>query len=109
MWRAGARTEVQVETGEIPEQVIASLAEQLLGVTLGPGPRGGLFVEQVRAGSGAARIGIEKGDRILGINGKPVDGDDALRRSLLDLRGRTRALVVVQRGPGRYHVTVPLS
>ena len=64
---------------------------------------------RVRSGSGAHRIGIEKGDLILGINGKPLDGQEALRRSVLDLRGRSRALVVVQRGRGRYHVTIPLS
>jgi len=109
VWRAGQRTEVKAKTAEIPEEVISGLAEQLLGLTLGPGPRDGLFVEQVRVGSGAARIGIEQGDRILGINGKAVEGDEALRRALLALRGRTRALVMVQRGSGRYHVTVPLS
>jgi len=32
-----------------------------------------------------------------------------LRRAMLDLRGRSRALVVVQRGRGRYPVTIRLS
>ena len=66
------------------------------------------MVEKVRGGSGAARIGLQRGDVFLGINGRPLEDDQALRRSILDLRGRGRALVVVQRGAGRYHVAIPL-
>ena len=62
----------------------------------------------MRGGSGAARIGIRPGDVLLAINGRPLESEEVLRRSLLDLRGRTRALLVVQRGSGRYHVAVPL-
>jgi hypothetical protein len=45
---------------------------------------------------------------LLAINGRALRDADALRRAVLDLRGRTQALVVVQRGAGRYHVTLPL-
>ena len=62
----------------------------------------------MRAGSGAARIGLQAGDLLLAVNGLPLQDAKALRRSALDLRGRSRALVVVQRGTGRYHVTIPL-
>ena len=68
-----------------------------------------IHVEAVRPGSGAANIGIEAGDRVLGINGRALANPAAWRRVVLDLRGRSHALVVVQRGRGRYHVTVPLS
>jgi S1-C subfamily serine protease len=94
---------------EIPETLIAELAEQMLEFSLEAAPQGGFRVTKVRSGSGAHRIGIERGDLILGINGKPLGGDEALRGSVLDLRGRSRALVVVQRGRGRYHATIPLS
>ena len=67
------------------------------------------MVKEVRAGSGAARIGVEPGDLISHINGRALADPDALRRALLDLRGRDRALVMVLRGRGRYHVTIPLS
>ena len=107
--RGGVERQVTAELVEIPETRIAELAEQMLGFVLEVGPRGGFRVTSVRSGSGAQRIGISKGDLILGINGKPLDGQEALRRSVLDLRGRSRALVVVQRGRGRYHVTIPLS
>ena len=69
---------------------------------------GGFLVMSVRDGSGAHRIGIRTGDLILAINGRSLEDGEALRRSVLDLRGHSRAQVVVQRGAGRYNVNVPL-
>jgi S1-C subfamily serine protease len=109
LFREGVERQVTVVLVEIPNSVIAELAEQMLGFVLEVSPRGGFTVTRVRTGSGSHRIGLEPGDLILGINGKPLDGEEALRRAVLDLRGRSRALVVVQRGRGRYHVTIPLS
>ena len=76
-----------------------------------PRPGGGrrLPVVEVDPAGGSARSGIEAGDRLLAINGRVLADDGALRRALIDLLGRPRALVVVQRGRGRYHVTVPLG
>jgi serine protease Do len=99
---------IAVRAEEVPEPVIEALVLDLLGMELAPGARGGFEVRSVRRGSGAERIGIQAGDVVLGINGRTLVDADALRRSALDLRGRTRAQVVVQRGGGRYHVTVPL-
>ena len=109
LWRGGESRQAKVRSSEIPDTVVAELGEQMLGMRLEPAPGGGFAVANVRGQSGAARIGIERGDRLLGINGKALDGEEALRKALLDLRGRSRALVVVQRGRGRYHVTVPLG
>jgi len=109
LWRRGGERSVSLAAEAIPEQQIGELAEQLLGMRLAPVPEGGFRVESVRPDSGAARIGIEAGDRVLGINGRGLANQDAWRRAVLDLRGRSHALVVVQRGRGRYHVTVPLS
>jgi len=41
------------------------------------------------------------------LRGRIGPGGEALRRAGLDLQGLTGALVVVQRGPGRYHVAIP--
>jgi S1-C subfamily serine protease len=109
LFRGGVERQVTAVLVEIPEALIAELAEQMLGLVLEETPRGGFRVTSVRSGSGADQIKIEKGDLLLGINGKPLNGKEALQRSVLDLRGRNRALVVVQRGRGRYHVTIPLS
>jgi serine protease Do len=92
-----------------PDGLIEDLGHRLLGVQLAAGPNGGFVVEEVRTAGGAARIGVEPGDLFLSINGRPLADPAALQRAVLDLRGRPRAQVVVQRGRGRYHVTVPLG
>jgi S1-C subfamily serine protease len=109
LWRGGSERRVSLAAEPIPEGRIAELGEQLLGMRLVPADGGGFRVDAVRPDSGAARIGIEPGDRVLGINGRGLASPSAWRRVILDLRGRSHALVVVQRGRGRYHVTVPLS
>jgi serine protease Do len=106
--REGGARSVKLKAAPVPESAVAELTEQLLGLRLvarGPGVFG---VTNVRRGSGAAQIGIQPGDLLLGINGKPLSDANALRGAVLDLRGRQQALLVVQRGHGRYHVTVPL-
>ena len=107
-WRSGKTQTVAVKLEELPKHQVARFIHEMLGMELQPSPRGGYRVRSVRGGSGAAQIGIQSGDLVLGINGRTLEDDDALRRSVLDLRGRSHALVVVQRGAGRYHVTIPL-
>jgi serine protease Do len=108
LWRSGKSRTVAVTLEELPKQQVARMMDEMLGMDLQPNPAGGYRVHSVRERSGAAQIGIQSGDIVLGINGRTLEGDDALRRSILDLRGRSHALVVVQRGAGRYHVTIPL-
>src|SRR5690606_13482257 len=110
VWRDGARRTLTARTERVSDATVAALAERLLGLTLAPAGRGGGFrVQAVRPRSGAARIGFQNGDVLVAINGRPLSDLEALRRSVVSLQGRSRALVVVQRGAGRYHVTVPLS
>ncbi len=108
VWRAGKAQKLAVRAEEVPDTLVFSLVRELLGVELEALRGGGYRVSSVRNGSGAARIGIRPGDLVLGINGLALDDAEALRRCALDLRGRSQALVVVQRGGGRYHVAIPL-
>ena len=107
--RRGQPLELTARAVAFPPERVPELAEQLLGLRLAPEAGGGFRVESVRSGSGSAAIGLEGGDRLLAINGRALVDEAALRRAVLDLLGRPRALVVVQRGRGRYHVTVPLG
>jgi serine protease Do len=107
--RDGARQELSARAERISDDGVATLAERLLGLALQKAKAGGFQVASVRARSAAEKIGFQSGDVVIGINGRPLEDADALRRAVLDLQGRSRALLVVQRGGGRYHVTVPLS
>jgi Do/DeqQ family serine protease len=109
LWRDGRELALRVRTEAAPAELADALLREKLGLDLRPARGGGYEVAAVRAGSGAARIGIRPGDLVLGINGHPLDGAEALRRAALDLGGLSGALVVVQRGSGRYHVTIPFA
>ena len=107
-WRAGRLKTVRVELKELPLRQVARFVSEMLGMELKSGKGGGYRVDSIREGSGSARIGIARGDLVLAINGTTLADDDSLRRSVLSLRGRSHALVVVQREGARYHVTIPL-
>jgi serine protease Do len=109
IWREGERLQVTARAERVSDEIVERLAERMLGLTLEPARNGGFQVKRVRPQSGAARIGFQPGDLVLAINGRPLSDREAFRRTVVNLQGRTRALVVVQRGAGRYHVTVPLS
>jgi serine protease Do len=107
-WRGGDVDTVAVKAEQFPPDMIGQLTNELLGIDLVANKRGGFLVSGLRDGGGAHRIGVEVGDILLAINGRELADDQALRRSVLELRGEARALVMVQRGSGRYNVAIPL-
>jgi serine protease Do len=80
----------------------------LLGLQL-RAQRGSLVVTRVRSGSSAERIGIERGDVVLGIDGEALDSLPALGRRLDDVRGDDDVVLSVARGRRRYDIRVPLG
>ena len=108
VWREGRAKRIEVVAEKIPERVADELASRLLGLELVRQPNGAYAISGVRRQSPGERVGLQRGDYLLAVNGLPLDGEPALTRAMLDLRGRERALVVVQRGPGRYHLSIPL-
>jgi serine protease Do len=109
LWRDGKTLELATAVVPLGNEALSDIAERLLGLKLRPNRTGGYVVEAVRANSGSAQIGLRKGDLLLGVNGRELEDETALRRAVLDLRGREQALLIVQRGPGRYNVAVPLG
>ena len=110
--RDGKPQTLRVRAEVMPDAVVAQLLRERLGVELRARARRAAASGARGAQGRAARrsIGIQPGDLMLGINGRPLDDDaEDLRRAVLDLSGPPRALVVVQRGRGRYHVTIPLG
>ena len=107
--RDGDDRTLAIVAEEVPPRVIDDMVRDRLGLELEARDGGGFTIVEVRSGSGAAKIGLQAGDLLLALNGRALEDAGALRRSALDLRGRSRALVVVQRGSGRYHVTIPMA
>ena len=108
IWRDGDLQNVEVVARKIPENVASQLAHRLLGVDLELDKQGYYVVSRVRNGSPAHKRSIRKGDIFLAVNGLSLNNQDALRRAMLSLRGRDRALAMVQRGARRYPLSIPL-
>ncbi len=119
VWRDGAPRDVQVSLGDAGELNVASTAQGDARATpAGPlglalralrpqeqrqsGTPGGLLIEGVSGRS--AMAGLQPGDLLLGINGKPVDSVQAARAALAGA-GRSIALLV-QRDQDKIYVPV---
>ena len=108
IWRDDHFQTVNVVARKIPDNVAAQLAHRLLGVDLRWQEPGYYGVSRVRNGSPAHMNSVRTGDILLAINGLALADEESLKRAMLGLRGRDRALVMVQRGPGRYSLSIPL-
>jgi serine protease Do len=109
VWRDGQLRTVGVRARELPDDRVAAMTAAMLGMELEPDPGGGFRVAAVRRGSVAQLTGFQAGDRLLSLGGRPLDGATALKYAVADLRWRRRVQIVVERGAGRYHVTLPLQ
>ena len=108
IWRDDHFETVEVVARKIPDNVAGQLAHRLLGVDLRWQEPGYYGVSRVRNGSPAHQNSVRKGDLLLAVNGLALEDEDSLKRAMLSLRGRDRALIMVQRGAGRYSLSIPL-
>lgn len=106
--RAGERKTARVRAEEVPSHAIDALLAELTGLQVEAQNGGGFRIQSVRRGSGAARVGLTGGDLLLALDERALSDRDALRRATLGLRGRAQAMILVQRGAGRYHLALPL-
>ena len=120
VWRNGKPQNVAVQVGEAPAQKVAAasaspadLSGSRLGVAvreLTPQERqqaevgSGVLVEQV-AGA-AARAGIQPGDLILAVNGKPLKSAEELKSAV---RGAKTVALLVKRDDASIYVPVELG
>ncbi len=119
VWRKGKRVTLAVKLGEMTEAKVADASGAKadggkLGLAVRPltaeeqrqaEVKGGLVVEGVNGP--AERAGLQPGDLILSLNGKPVNSVEELR-SLVEKGGKAVALLV-QRDGGRRFIGVPLG
>jgi S1-C subfamily serine protease len=100
--------DVDVVVASFPAARADELAWQLLGLEAAADDDG-LVVRRVRPGSPSARIGVQRGDRLLGLGGTALRTTAELRRKMIGLRGARSVLLSVGRGPYQYNVNVPLA
>jgi len=106
--RDGSEEEVELVTAVFPAAQADDLAWHLLGLGVGEGDDG-LVVKRVRDGSPAAGIGVQRGDRLLGLGGAPLESLAAFRRKMIELRSARSTLLSIGRGPYQYNVQVGLA
>ncbi len=100
--------DIRVVVGTLPDADADQLAWQLLGLGVGEAG-GGLAVTKVRGGSPAARVGVQRGDQLLGLGGVPLESMAAFRQKMLELRNARSVLLSIGRGPFQYNVNLPLA
>jgi len=105
--RDGAERTLTVRAREYPLDGADALAWDLLGLRV-DAQRSGLVVRAVRAGSSAARIGVERGDYVVGLGGVALDSVAAFRKKMIEVRLAQSVLLSVRRGEYVYNVPVPL-
>ncbi len=104
----GVEREVVVTAAAFPDSDADDLLWTMLGFAAAADDNG-LAVSKVRPGSPAARIGLRRGDRVLGLEGSGVQTQAELRRKMIEVRGVRSVVLSVGRGPYQYNVQVPLA
>jgi Do/DeqQ family serine protease len=100
--------DVTLVAATFPSSRADDLAWQLIGLEAAS-DADGLVVRRVRPGSPAAGIGVQHGDRLLGLGGTPLGSIAEFRRKVIELRSARSVLLSVGRGPYQYNVNVPLA
>ncbi len=87
VWRDGKERAYTLTATDFDDKAAESLALRRWGISVKDG-RNGAVVTQVKAGSPAARLGLEKGDVITAVSGRVTDSRtaflDAFRRDFLN-------------------------
>jgi len=100
--------DIQLTAATFPAGRADELAWRLLGIEAGADGNG-LLVKRVRPQSPLARIGLQHGDRLLGLDGTALHSVADFRRKIIEVRAARAVLLSVGRGPYQYNLNVPLA
>ncbi len=112
------RTITVTPTG-FPKSMVDPYAWTLLGLDVKPAsaseakslrlPGGkGLMIRRVKQGSAAEKIGIRPGDALLAIDSRELRDEDDFASAVAALRLKSSSVVLVQRGPYAYYISLEL-
>ena len=71
--------------------------------------RGGAVVKRVRSGGASDEVGLEVGDRVLGMAGARVRSAADFSKRLTDPRNRRGVQLLIGRGAAQYSVALPFE
>ncbi len=108
VFRGGKLVEVTVVPVEFPSQLAEAIFWDRAGLRV-KAVKDRLVIQEVRRGSRAERIGLERGDIVLKINNRTMKSVDAFREAVADARVGRSVLLLVQRGRAGYHITLPFQ
>jgi predicted metalloprotease with PDZ domain len=93
----------------ISKGTLSAQEKGALGVTMSDNKPGGVLVTSVLAGSPAAKIGLQAGDRILSINGQQTDNYRDVERVTASHKPGDKVELMVVRGAWRTKLTAILG
>jgi serine protease Do len=106
--RDGADVVLTLTAALFPAERADRLAWTRLGLEVAE-DKDGLDVRRVRSGSPAARIGVQRGDRVLALDGAALRSLADFRRRMFETRRARGVVLSVGRGPYQYNVRVALA
>ncbi|MBW1999242.1 MAG: trypsin-like peptidase domain-containing protein [Deltaproteobacteria bacterium] len=118
LMRNKKRLEVVVQAMAFPPELALELVYQRLGIEVeevGTDAskehrlEGGVMIRSVRRGSEAARIGLKRGDIILGVNDIPTTGLEKFKEAISRYHHSPAVTLLVRRGPYGYSITLPFK
>ena len=116
VYREGKVRDFTIQAETFPPELVLKLVDRRLGIKIAEldqatqrryGVEGRVFIEAVRAGSEAARIGLQPGDLILKINDMVTETLDDLKIAVSRYHHLTAVTMIVQRGVYAYSITLP--
>ncbi len=119
--RRGRIRKLPLTTGVLDPKRAGEEARRILGLTVEEGNRPlredqseeptpvGILVGEVRPQSLAQRAGLRPGDRIREVDGLLIRDLDDYRRAMVKAMRRSRIVLLIQRGPYGYRLTLELA
>jgi serine protease Do len=105
--RAGASQAINVRAVDPPRDLGLRVLWEIAGLRVGNS--NGVVIDEVASGSRSAKIGLQQGDYIVGVNGTEVHSVDELNAALTNSSERSSIVLDVARGRFVYSLTFPMG
>jgi serine protease Do len=106
--RGGSTRTVAVHAAEPPRDLGLRILWDVAGLRVGDTSRG-VSIDEVSRGSRSDRIGIQRGDMVVGVNGDQVRSVDDLSKSLANSAERSSVVLDILHGGMIYGLTFPMG